>query len=166
MWVDTMSGEQTQVLCFVVRDNAGKIEVLLLKRTPEKGGFWQPVCGGVSRKDISTLRACIREMREEINLSESDIIITHQNIHTFTVKKHYLTGKPIKPVKEYVFAVMVKNNFSVDISKNPCKEHSAFAWVSLDKAEEMLKWKENIDALKKLKKVLQNEKERKLQKML
>jgi 8-oxo-dGTP pyrophosphatase MutT (NUDIX family) len=44
--------------------------VLLLKRTPRRGGFWQGVSGRVETFDASLEAAALREIREETGLAE------------------------------------------------------------------------------------------------
>ena len=43
--------------------------VLLLRRTPAEGGFWQGVSGGVEAHDASLWAAALREIREETGLA-------------------------------------------------------------------------------------------------
>ncbi len=45
--------------------DAGEPRVLLLQRTPERGGFWQPVTGRIEASDASPLEAARRELIEE-----------------------------------------------------------------------------------------------------
>ncbi|MDD5651316.1 MAG: NUDIX domain-containing protein [Candidatus Nanoarchaeia archaeon] len=143
-----------QLMSIIYRKNKNKYEFLLLKRIPEKGGFWQPPCGGLEKEDKSKLEGCFREIKEETGISKDKIIKIIENIHSFTMNKHYLTKEPIKPITEYVFAFEVDKNVNVKLDSNIYPEHSEYCWVSFDKALNLLKWENNKDSFKKLKEVL------------
>ncbi len=131
-----------------------KFEFLLLKRVPKKGGFWQPITGGVEEKDNSILEAALRELNEEANIQKEDIVSIIPDVHYFEMKNHYLTGESISITKEYVFGFEVKSDFIVSIEKNICHEHEEIKWVSFEEALLLLKWENNKDAFKKLNKIL------------
>ncbi|MFP4401555.1 MAG: NUDIX hydrolase [Candidatus Woesearchaeota archaeon] len=140
----------TQLECIVYRRNNNKIEYLILKRTPEKGGFWQPVCGGLEKDDSSLLDGAFRELKEEANISKDDVMNIIKNVHYFEMTKHYLTGEPIPKVKEYVFGFEIYHEFEVSIDNNIYVEHTEFRWVDLNEALSLLKWENNKNAFKKL----------------
>src|SRR4030042_1806138 len=58
---------QVQVEAIICRINSGRIEYLLLKRLPERNGFWQPVTGGVEEGE-SRDEALHREIMEETGI--------------------------------------------------------------------------------------------------
>lgn len=60
----------TQIECIVFRKTKNVFEFLLLKRLPEKGGFWQPISGGVEKTDNSLINAAFRELKEEANIQK------------------------------------------------------------------------------------------------
>jgi dATP pyrophosphohydrolase len=142
-----------QVECIVFRWNGSEYEFLLLKRIPEKGGFWQPVSGGVE-DDEPLLVTAFRELKEEADLSTSDFLAVIPDVHYFEFDQHYLTGEPIPIVKEYVFGVEVSLDAIVSIAKNPEPEHEEFKWVPFEQALELLKWENNKDGLRKLQDIL------------
>jgi 8-oxo-dGTP pyrophosphatase MutT (NUDIX family) len=142
---------KTQVEAIIFRKNKNKYEFLLLRRTKEKGGFWQPVAGGIEATDKSYLDATYREIYEEAGISKKDIIKVIEKVHYFEMSKHYLTGEPVPLVKEYAFGFEVKPDANVSISSNLCNEHDKFEWVSFEKAIEMLKWEDNKNSFRKLK---------------
>ena len=138
-----------QIEAIVFRKNGNSFDFLLLKRIPEEGGFWQPPCGGLNdNEDI--LQAAYRELFEETSISKKDILNIIENVHYFEINKHYLTGKPMPLIKEYVLAFEVGMETVVNIKNNKPKEHEDFLWVSYDEALKMLKWENNKDAFKKL----------------
>ncbi|MDO8471907.1 MAG: NUDIX domain-containing protein [bacterium] len=58
-----------QVESIVFRREHGAIKYLALKRNAAKGGFWQPLTGGIhSGEDIRV--ALVRELGEELGLIE------------------------------------------------------------------------------------------------
>ena len=148
----------TQIECIVFRKNKGLFEFLLLKRIPEKGGFWQPPCGGLEKSDISKLEAAYRELLEEANLKKENIIRVIEDVDIFEINKHYLTGEPIPTITEYVFGFEVNPDFAVSIHNNIYLEHETFEWVPFDKALSLLKWENNKVALQKLNQLLNKEK--------
>ena len=60
----------TQVEVHVFRRRGKRMELLLIRRSPERSlaGVWQPVTGGIERGE-SALAAALREVREETGLS-------------------------------------------------------------------------------------------------
>jgi dihydroneopterin triphosphate diphosphatase len=144
---------KTQLECIVFRTKP-RIEFLLLKRIPEKGGFWQPVCGGLEPEDASLIDGAYRELEEETTVTRSDVLAVFENVHTFVMDKHYLTGEPIDPVTEYVFAFEVDPEVTISIDSNIYPEHDEFRWVSFDEAMKLLKWENNKEAFRKLKDLL------------
>ncbi len=70
-----MAREPIQVEAIVFRWVNKKIEYLMLKRIPEKGGFWQPVTGGMETGE--TMKdALLRELKEETKVPRSSLTTT------------------------------------------------------------------------------------------
>ena len=141
---------KTQLECIVFRKTSNNLEFLLLKRIPEKGGFWQPVCGGLEKEDNSKLDGAYRELLEEANISKKYIIRVLEEIFTFEITKHYLTGEPIPAVKEYVYGFEVHPETVISIDNNIYIEHEEFRWVGFEEALKLLKWENNKQAFEKL----------------
>ena len=138
------------VECWIFRQRDHDLEFLLLHRTPQKGGFWQPPCGGIETDDSTILEGALRELREEVSIDKKQIKRVLENVFYFTIDKHYLTGNPITPQEEFVLGFEVDQDCPISISHNIDKEHDCFKWVNFDKALQLLKWENNKDALKKL----------------
>jgi dATP pyrophosphohydrolase len=147
----------TQLECIVFRRNNDKIEYLLMKRIPKKGGFWQPPCGGMEETDSTLLEAAYRELKEEANISKEDVIAVLEDVHYFEITKHYLTGESIPTIKEYVLGFEVSPEFNVSIDNNIYVEHEEVKWTSFEDAIQMLKWQNNKDAFEKLNEMLTSE---------
>ncbi len=116
-------------------------KVLILKRTPERSGYWQPVCGGVENGE-KLIETVLREVLEETGIKNIKSIIDLE--YTFTYKE---TKKGIlMDMQDYCFAVEIENESNVKLSD----EHEEFRWCSYIEAKEYLKWEHNLIALEKL----------------
>jgi len=118
-----------------------KIEYLLLKRIAERGGFWQPITGGLEEGETK-IEALRREVREETGI---------KNIIRIIEDVHYFEFSDPSPYKEYAYGVEVSPTETIILDK---KEHSEFRWCSFQEALDLMKWKGNKEALKKLNKIL------------
>lgn len=77
-----------------------------------------------------------------------------KGVHYFKLEKHYLTGKPIPPIQEYVYGFEVDPKVKVSVNRNIYQEHEKFKWVPFKKALKLLKWDNNKVALIKLNSLL------------
>ena len=103
------------------RTNEG-VEYLLLKTTPEREDFWQPVTGGLEEGETK-VEALKREVLEETGIKNAARII--ENVDYFEYSDaHFIKGYDF--IKEYVFGVEVDPNERIAIDG---KEHSQFKWV-------------------------------------
>ncbi len=134
----------SQIGCIVFRENNNVREFLLLKRIPEKKGFWQYITGEVDNESL--LNAVFREAQEEAGIEQNDVLRTIENVSSFeykNVKKDCL-------VTEYVFGLEVKPKTKITLEKNIYKEHEEFKWVRLEEAMQLLHFKTSKESLKKL----------------
>ena len=143
--------DDTKVGVIIFKKKKDKHLFLILKRVPDKGGFWQYVSGGVEKYDKTILDAAYREVKEEAGISREDIVKVYENVFYFEINKHYLTGETTDIKKEYVLGFEVKADVNVDISKNHCNEHDDFRWVLFNDALDLLYWQENKEGFMKLK---------------
>jgi dATP pyrophosphohydrolase len=132
-----------QVEAIIFRRNSNRIEYLLLKRLPERNGFWQPVTGGVEEGETLT-EALRREIREETGIE--NLVRVIEDIYYFEFSDPNLN-------KEYVFGVEVS---STEVVVLDGEEHSEYRWCSIKDALQLLNWKENKEALEKLNTMLGN----------
>ena len=85
---------QVEVIVFKIVD--GVPLYLLLKRQPHRGGFWQPVTGGVEEgEDLK--ETALRELNEETGITEVLEVIS--DLHYFEFEANGGHGW----MKEYVF---------------------------------------------------------------
>lgn len=125
------------VSAFVFRRTREGIEYLVLKRTPERGGFWQPVSGTIQKREKpeSTAR---REVIEETGL-EPRSLITLEKVHTF-----YIPGKR---------RVYMEPCFGVEVGEGEpslSREHVEYRWLSCERAEAVIPFSGLRDALQEL----------------
>lgn len=130
-----------QVEAIVFRKNLDTVEYLLLKRLPERNGFWQPVTGGVEKGETRR-EALSREIREETGIA--NLIRVIEDLYFFEF------SDPI-PNKEYVYGVEVPLTEKIVLDG---KEHSEYRWCSKQEALQLLHWKENKEALEKLDEII------------
>lgn len=133
-----MPDRTTQVEVIVFKIINGEILFLLLKRTEQRGGFWQPVTGGVHEGE-SLVEAVKRELLEETGIK--DFIHIYNDIHSFEFDlEKYGT------LKECVFGVRIADNIDAELSP----EHTEMKWCSLDESLDLLKYDGNKVGFKKL----------------
>lgn len=120
-------------------------KVLILKRTLERSGYWQPVCGGVYEGE-SLEEAALREEFEESGISNIKSIMDLD--YTFSYKE--TKNGELMDMQDYCFVVEVSDMSDVKLSD----EHEEFKWCSSDEALQYLKWEHNLIALEKLKNLI------------
>lgn len=131
-----MSENSSTIVQNIVYRKKGNIfEVLLLKRTEERGGFWNVVNGTLEESEsIDDCRK--RELFEEAGiksiLSWSDEI----NRFNFDYKGKIMTVM--------VFAAQVAEDQDVAINS----EHTEYKWVSFDEAIEMMRFEDDKKGLR------------------
>lgn len=132
------------ILSIIFRRDKGEIKYLLLKRTPSRGGFWQPVSGRVEENEIP-LEAAKREVMEETGIKKFKKIIS--DVYTFS-----LENEPYKT--SYCFGFEVSPKTKIDLNYNIYPEHNNIKWCGFNEAIRLLKWPHNKEALKRLKEII------------
>jgi lipoyl(octanoyl) transferase len=119
------------ISCAVVRGEGHDQEILLLRRTPERGGFWQIVTG---RRELGegAPEAAAREVHEETGQPLPVRALDYQ--HSFAVGEHL----PPRVLEETAFAARWPQGAEVRIDP---AEHTAFEWVSVPEALARLPFK-------------------------
>jgi 8-oxo-dGTP pyrophosphatase MutT (NUDIX family) len=139
-----------QVQGILFRNTDRGIEYLLLKTTPEREDFWQPVTGGLEEGETEP-EALKREVSEETGIK--NIVRVIENVDYFEYPgAHFVKGFDF--IKEYVFGVEVDPEQKIIIDG---KEHSQFKWCGYQEACELLKWEENKRALSRLNELLKSQ---------
>jgi len=119
----------------------GEIQYLLLKRHSERGGFWQPVTGGLEGGE-TRVEALKREVLEETGIKNLVRII--EDVY------HFELSTPLHE-KEFVYGVEVLHTKEIEMDNI---EHSEYRWCSFEEALTLLKWKDNKEALERLDEIL------------
>lgn len=135
----TKSRTRNQVEAIVFkRTISGEYLFLMLLRTPERGGFWQPVTGNVE-VDESFENAALREIREELGIdSVIQLIDTEYSYEFFDNGMDQF---------ERIFGVEVSEDQEVRLSP----EHTEYCWASKDEAiNDYLKYSGNKEGLRRL----------------
>lgn len=121
--------------------NSPSFKVLILKRTPERSGYWQPVCGGVEPGE-ERIDAVIREISEETGITNITSIIDLEYTFAYKETKH----SNLMNMRDYCYAAQIEYQADIQLSD----EHEAYKWCSLAEANECLQWEHNLAALEKL----------------
>ncbi len=118
----------------VARENNGDYEFLLLKRSEKKGGFWNSVNGTLEINE-SVFECRERELYEEAGIKET-ISWTDELIRfNFTYDDYTFST--------VAYGVVVPANTEVVLNE----EHTEYKWLSADGAIELLKFKEDKEAI-------------------
>jgi dATP pyrophosphohydrolase len=124
-----------------------EVRYLVIKRSEEDGGFWQPVTGTMEEGEYKT-DCLMREIWEEtsIDLDETKNFII-PNVYHFEWKKNYPDGT--WTITEYVFGVFVSEE-NMKRSLTLSHEHTDYKWVNFIDALELFSMDNNKEALKRL----------------
>lgn len=124
-----------QVFIFTRKES---FRTLILKRTKERSGYWQPVCGGINigEQPVDTV---VREVFEETGLNNYEKIYDLK--YTFTYQE--TKNGELMSMRDICFAMEVKEVFDVRLSE----EHEKYMWCTEKEAKEYLKWEHNLIAL-------------------
>ena len=133
------------VEAIIFRRKSDAVEYLLLKRLPDRNGFWhwQPVTGGLEERETRT-EALRREIKEETGIK--NLIRVMEDLYYFEFSNLNLN-------QEYVYGVEVSSTEEVVLDG---REHSEYRWCGIKDALQLLYWKENKEALEKLNKILED----------
>ena len=135
-------GARHRVVEAIVFRRTDPVRVLLLRRTPQRGGWWQAVTGSV--EDGEELEAAVRrEVREETGIGDPVAILDLEFAFPFEFTR-YGGDRELAAVK-HSYAVEVAGD-AVTIGK----EHDDWAWVTPDAALARLTWEDNREALRRL----------------
>lgn len=129
-----------QVIVFPYRFCNDNLEVLIGKRSD--GDYWQAISGGGEYSE-APLETAKRELLEESSLTggnwyQLDSLCTLPKCH---YRDHEQWGDDIFVIPEYAF--MTQSSGSVKVSD----EHTALEWMSVKKADSLLKYDSNRNAL-------------------
>jgi 8-oxo-dGTP pyrophosphatase MutT (NUDIX family) len=129
--------EWSEVLIHVRRGD----EFLVAHRSPESGGYWHTIAGGVEPGEESHV-AALRELREETGLEADEL----QLLGEFAYVRESWEQEPGLRVRVEAFLVDVEPGWEPDLNE----EHVEYRWLRREEAAELLFWKEPADLLRAL----------------
>ncbi len=132
--------DRTNVLVFIFTKTPS-LRLLLMKRKQEKGGFWQPVSGGIERSE-TPLQALKREVREETGIKSYERIMNLQ----YTFVHHTVKDGALMKMRDICYAVQVNGMSKIKLSD----EHLEYKWCDLEESMQHLDWEPALVALQKL----------------
>jgi len=125
----------TIIQTIIYRKKNNGFELLLLKRSPERGGFWNAVNGTMEAGE--TIVECRkRELFEEAGIQE--VFNLSDEIYRFNF---VYNGKEITVI---VFTAEVAEDQEIIIND----EHTEYRWVGLEEGTGMLKYEDDKKALR------------------
>ena len=118
---------------------------LLLKRSQNRGGFWQPVSGGVEKCE-QPIQSVKREIFEETGIKDIIRIVDLDSSYDYECMKNNVKMR----MKDICYGVELDKIEPVILSE----EHSMFKWCKKDKVRDYLNWKEILVSFEKLNKII------------
>ena len=145
------------VLVYIYRWRDATPELLMLQRTPERGGFWHWVSGAPEGGERD-LEAAVREVREEVGLDVAARISALGYRYQYRLNPRraarwlelYGPGVTQIPVETFAAEAPVRWEPVVDRS-----EHDAHAWCTFEEAERRLFWPGESETLGDLRATLE-----------
>jgi dATP pyrophosphohydrolase len=121
-------------------------EFLLLRRTPDRGAFWQGVSGHLESGE-SPAAAAVREVREETGLSVAAVDGPLDQYRFEPASEPRGNACRRRVALEWVFAAEAPDDWGPELDEH---EHDCARWCSIEVARRLLHWEDNVRALERL----------------
>ena len=118
------------------KNKDGGLSILGLHRTPEEGGFWQPLTGTVEEGE-SYEECLVRELQEETGITNDRITKIEGPINSFQWSRDNTL------YEELVYSVEVSSETQVQLSD----EHDEYRWITPVETKVMFKFQEIKDGI-------------------
>ena len=131
------------------RRGAHGVQFLMLRRTPARGGFWQPVTGAPLRGETDEA-AALREVREEtgwdvsVSLQPLDLNYSYGLDDDLRDRWDRVYGSEVQEIEVVSFAAERPAGLEPILDG---EEHDRFGWFDLGEADRLLDWPVEDDAL-------------------
>jgi 8-oxo-dGTP pyrophosphatase MutT (NUDIX family) len=134
-----------EVAVFVTR--RGGRDVLLLQRSPEHGGYWHVVAGGVEAGETA-VEAAVRELREETGLEApmTEGIEVTEYVSTLTKGPADRDDPAALAIGVTCFRVAAPDDWEPTLDW----EHDGHRWCNSGEAARTLRWPGTAQALREL----------------
>jgi dATP pyrophosphohydrolase len=137
-----------EVAVFVTRKDAS--EVLVVHRSPEQGGYWHVVAGGVERGE-SAPEAAARELREETGLVAEVTAGVEVTEYAYSLTEEPADRRArydpsVAHVEVTCFRVAAPDDWEPKLDW----EHDDHRWCDPSEAVELLRWPATAQALRQL----------------
>jgi len=129
--------EWLEVLVHVRRGD----EFLVAHRSPDSGGYWHPIAGGVEQGE-EFHAAAVRELREETGLDATEL----QFLGEFAYVRESWVDEPGLRVHVEAFLVDVEPGWEHELNE----EHDEYRWLPREEAAQLLFWPEPAALLRSL----------------
>ncbi len=136
--------QPVQVLVHPMRQAEEGWRYLILHRIPERGGFWQGVSGGVEWGE-GLAEAARRELSEETGFTPRQLQRVDCS-YTFAMQDEWRAAYPpgTSEIAEHVFLAVVEGAEPI---LSP-EEHDSWRWCTFEEALALLRWPNNVTALR------------------
>jgi len=114
-------------------------KVLMLKRIPEKAGYWQPVCGGVEKGECN-IEAAKRELFEETGIVLNSELLELPFEFSYTEPKDGVMMK----MRDTCFLLRILSPIDIKISY----EHETYKWSELSDVKTLSNWEPILEVCK------------------
>lgn len=125
-------------------------EVLVVKRSPARGGYWHSIAGGVEPGETE-LEAALRELREETGLDALGSLVAVAHRLTYSLDEDPPERRKLFPagtthVEVEAFVAVVPEGWEPELDH----EHDDYRWCTPQEARELLYWDDVKDALARI----------------
>ena len=116
-------------------------EFLVAHRSPDGGGYWHTIAGGVEPGETFDV-AARRELREETGLAASEL----QPLGEFAYTREPWESEPGLRVHVECFLALAEPGWEPELNE----EHDEYRWLPREEAAELLFWPEPAALLRSL----------------
>lgn len=120
-------------------------KVLMLKRTEEKAGYWQPVCGGIEAGE-TLIEAGLREVYEETGVKEYKELIRLANEYEYNEPKDGVMMR----MRDRCLLMIIEKNIEIKLSE----EHVEYRWCNLSEVPGLNDWEPMVDCVSLIKEIV------------